>query len=167
MSLICELLHPIGRYPMFKGQEQRDGSTPPSKSQDPSTWVHLNQHTSNYQSHNKILLGLIPCHLPNSRCTSHQTNECYCIPIYVACWEGSRNNGRFGGATASDQDAPTTALLHCPEPGHLHVGTGEGEFPFVASQCDFSHKCNKRREQVFFFCHEGRGRNFDKMKKAA
>jgi len=64
-------------------------------------------------------------------------------------------NGRLGGAIASDRDAPATALSHCPEPGHPHIGAGEGEFLFVASQCDCSHKCDECREQAFFFCHAG------------
>jgi hypothetical protein len=53
MSLIYKLLHPIGQYSTFECQEQRvimpsqirkNGSTLPSKSQDPSTGVHFNQH---------------------------------------------------------------------------------------------------------------------------
>ena len=75
---------------------------------------------------------------------------------------------KIGWSTASDQDAPVTALLHCLEPGHPRVAAGEGKFLFVASsRCDCSHKYDKRREQVFFFCHEGRGHNFNKTKKAA
>ena len=57
--------------------------------------------------------------------------------------------------TASDRDASATALLHGPEPGHPSIGAGEGEFPFVASQCDCSHKCDECREQAFLFCREG------------
>ena len=41
-------------------------------------------------------------------------------------------------------------LHQIPEPGHPSVGAGEGEFLFVASRCDCSHKCGECREQAFF-----------------
>ncbi len=40
------------------------------------------------------------------------------------------------------------AELYPDATGHPSVGAGEGEFPFVASQCDCSHKCDECREQL-------------------
>ncbi len=52
-------------------------------------------------------------------------------------------------------------------PCHPCSCAGEGEFRFVASRCDCSHRGNKHREQAFLFCRENRQLNFDASKKAA
>ena len=68
-------------------------------------------------------------------------------------WGGWEIKWKIGWSNC--QDASATAFLHGPEPGHPSVGAGEGEFMFVPSQCDCSHKCDECREQAFFFCREG------------
>jgi hypothetical protein len=92
---------------------------------------------------------------------------------HVACqmrniWGGGQETKwRMDGTPPSDRDASTTVLPHCLEPGHLYSCMGEGKFPFIASRCDCSHRCNKRREQAFLFCHKNQRLNFNASKKAA
>jgi hypothetical protein len=73
----------------------------------------------------------------------------------------------MNGTPPSDRDASAIALAHCPEPGHLCSCAGEDKFLFVASRCDCSHQCNKRREQAFLFCCKNWRLNFNMSKKAA
>ncbi len=94
-------------------QIPKNGLTLPSTSQDCSMgyiWISV----SNSQSPHQILYRLIPCRLPDSRYTSHQTNECYSIPSHVECQEGKWNRGKR--IEEAPQLPSWQRLLPCPRP---------------------------------------------------